>query len=347
MDQALFDRLVDRLKSGALSGRTNLVAGNLEPPGSIPVLPPTGHPERLRLEEKGKEACRRKQLGAVILAGGMATRFDFDQPKGLFPILDGKSFLQLKLESIQRDCPAIPIHIMTSFHTDEAIRRNLSEKDYFGIDPEKIRIFRQNRFPRLKKNEEISLCLDEKGEIDYAAPGHGDFAECLRRNSLLRRFLAEGGKYLLFSNVDNLGATVDFAIIGWHIESGRPMTVEVAAKAPGDKGGAPARVEGRLRLVEGFSFPESFDQEKIEVFNTASYVFSGEALDREFDLPWYVVEKQVKEEKILQLEHLAGDLSIFLDAGFLLVEREQRFLPVKSLEDVPAVQKILRRKLAL
>ena len=48
------------------------------------------------------------------------------------------------------------------------------------------------------------------------------------------------------SNVDNLGATLDPAIIGAHLEaneaSGAKITAEVVAKEPGDKGGAPARV---------------------------------------------------------------------------------------------------------
>lgn len=334
----IFEQLAARFRAGSLTVSQNRLQGRIEPPGEIPSLPSFDHEEYARLSEIGWASFRRGEVGALILAGGMATRFNWEKPKGLFPIYQGKSFLQLKLEGIQRTAPGIPIHIMTSFHTDEAIRFHLEAHDYFGLDPSRIRIFTQNRFPRLKAD---GTPFEKEGER-FAAPGHGDFVECLRAAGLLERFLQEGGRYLFFSNVDNLGATIDLAILGRHIESGRPMTVEVADKAPGDKGGAPARVDGRLQLVEGFAFPEDFDQDSIEVFNTASYVFTAEALDRDFDLPWYVVEKKVDSETVIQLEHLAGDLSVFLDAGFLRIERDRRFLPVKSLQDVPKTQGILR-----
>jgi len=46
------------------------------------------------------------------------------------------------------------------------------------------------------------------------------------------------------------------------------VTAEVVRKLPGDRGGAPARVDGSLQIVEAFRFPEGFDQDRIDVFNT-------------------------------------------------------------------------------
>ena len=51
------------------------------------------------------------------------------------------------------------------------------------------------------------------------------------------------------SNVDNLTATVDPAIVGAHIAANQPLTVEVAPKEPGDRGGAPAFVDGTLQIA--------------------------------------------------------------------------------------------------
>jgi hypothetical protein len=119
----------------------------------------------------------------------------------------------------------------------------------------------------------------------------------------------------------------------------------VAPKNPGDQGGAPARVDGRLQLVEGFAFPAGFDQDRIDVFNTANYVFSADALRADVDLPWYVVvEKKVDGQPVIQFEHLAGDLSSLLTTHFVRVDREERFLPVKNVSDVPGVQAILSRR---
>ena len=80
------------------------------------------------------------------------------------------------------------------------------------------------------------------------------------------------------SNVDNLAATLDPTIIGANLASKKAISVEVADKAKGDKGGAPARVDGVLQVVEGFRFPESFDQDSIPVFNTNSFIIDVEAL---------------------------------------------------------------------
>ncbi|HSH82694.1 MAG TPA: UTP--glucose-1-phosphate uridylyltransferase [Herpetosiphonaceae bacterium] len=342
--ESTFDELVRRWHTGTFTVESNRLhdVAPLEP-ADVQHLPPTGSPEYEQLEARGRQALEVGEVGAVILAGGMATRFDYDQPKGLFPILEGKSFLQLKIEWLTETAPTMPIFIMTSFHTDEAIRAHLLEHDYFGAGPGQIECFVQNKFPRLTPDGAL-FAPDDPAEA-FAAPGHGDFPLALRRSGLLDRFLQSGGRYLLFSNVDNLGASAEPAIIGRHIESGCDMTIEVATKAPGDKGGAPARVGGRVQLVEGFAFPEDFDHDAIPVFNTASYVFTAEALTRQHDLPWYVVEKKVDGATVIQFEHLAGDLSRTLSVALLAVDRDERFIPVKSQSDVPAAQDLIRQKL--
>lgn len=348
MTQEAIDRLYDGLVADYRAGRRTR-AGNVlaQPvaapgPGDILDLPAKGTPEHDALVRAGRRALMAGELGVVILAGGMATRFDFDQPKGLFPIYEGKSFLQLKIEAVRALGARVPIFLMTSFATDRAIADHLAAHGDFGVPEGEIRRFCQFQFPRLKADGELFHEAD--GSLSCAAPGHGDFPDAFRESGALGDFLARGGKYLLFSNVDNLGATVDLAIVGLHVTSGREMTVEVAAKSPGDQGGAPARVGDRLRLVEGFAFPAGFDQDAISVFNTANYVFTAASLRDGFDLPWYVVEKKVNGETVIQFERLAGDLSALLDAQFVRIEREERFLPVKNLEDVPGVRAVLKRR---
>ena len=102
-----------------------------------------------------------------------------------------------------------------------------------------------------------------------------------------------------------------------------------------------------MQLVEGFAFPADFDQDTIPVFNTASYIFTAAALDRHIELPWYAVEKKVDGTPVIQFEHLAGDLSRDLNVGLLAIERDERFIPVKSQSDVPEAQELIRRKRAL
>ena len=141
----------------------------------------------------------------------------------------------------------------------------------------------------------------------------------------------------MMSNVDNLGATVDPAIVGLHLERGAALTAEVVRKEPGDKGGAPARLDGRLEIIEGFRFPKGFDQDSIPVFNTNTFVLDAAAIDRDFELPYYRVEKTVDGRPAIQFERLVGELTAFLPTAFVEVDREGadgRFLPAKDPDEL-------------
>lgn len=344
--EATYEALVARYRTGSFRARHNQLVAPITAPRAedLATLPAAGSPEFRELARLGEEAIRREEVGMVILAGGMATRFGYDRPKGLYPIYQDRSFLQWKIRWAAQHRPLLPVFVMTSFHTDAAVRAHLEEEACFGYPADRIYCFTQQRFRRL--NPDGTAFASPSGVEDDATPGHGDFPHAIRACGALGEFLARGGKYLLFSNVDNLGATVEPAILGFHVRQGVELTVEVAAKAPGDKGGAPAWVGDRLQLVEGFCFPPGFDQDTIRVFNTANYVFSAEALDRDFDLPWYVVEKQVEGHPVIQFEHLAGDLSRELSSAYLVVDRDDRFIPVKSRDDVPAAQRLIAAKAA-
>lgn len=337
-----FEELLQAYRSGQLSPDAIRFKGEVAPPESEEILDfrSLDSYELERLAALGKHAVAQGEVAAIVLAGGMATRFDFEAPKGLFPIIGQTTFLELKIRALCGQ--GISLFLMTSFHTHQATLAYLEQHDYFGYR-DKVRLFQQFKLPRIYPNGEIRR-LD--GEIDYATCGHGDFIEALKQSQILEDFIAQGGRWLLFSNIDNLGASFDPVLLGQHIQAGVEMTIEVAAKAPGDKGGAPARVKGRLQLVEEFLFPEGFDQNQIQVFNTASYIFSAKALQEDFELPWYIVQKKVEGETVLQFEHLAGDLSNTLELQCLLVERSERFLPVKQLSDAPSVEPLIRKKYA-
>lgn len=341
-EKEVFENLLNAYRSGALSPDRIRLQAEVTPPApdDIFAIADLSAAEAEKLAVLGNEAVAANQVAAIVLAGGMATRFDFAQPKGLFEIVDGKTFLELKILTLCGQ--GIDLYLMTSFHTHQRIKDFLEANDYFG-HRERIRVFQQFRLPRIYPDGEIRT-ID--GEVDYATSGHGDFVAALQQSGLLAAFLKRDGRWLLFSNIDNLGASFDPVLLGRHIRSGVEMSIEVAAKAPGDKGGAPARVDGRLQLVEEFLFPADFDQNQVRVFNTASYIFSAASLEQGFQLPWYVVEKKADGQSVIQFEHLAGDLSRELSLECLLVEREQRFLPVKQLTDAPVVAPLIRRKYA-
>jgi len=165
---------------------------------------------------------------------------------------------------------------------------------------------------------------------------------------VLSEFRKAGGKLLYMSNVDNLAATLDPAVIAAHTAAGVQISVEVADKAPGDKGGAPARVDDDLQIVESFRFPESFDQDSIPVFNTNSFVLDAAAIDADFELTWFLVRKKVEGRVAIQFERLVGELTALLTTHCIGVLREGddgRFQPVKDPPDLDARRETIRQML--
>ena len=87
--------------------------------------------------------------------------------------------------------------------------------------------------------------------------GHWYEVPNLFRNGVLLRLLSERPelRYLLVHNIDTLGADADPALLGHHIASGAAVTTEVITRRIEDRGGGLARVNGKLRLVEGLALP--------------------------------------------------------------------------------------------
>jgi len=98
--------------------------------------------------------------------------------------------------------------------------------------------------------------------------GHWYEVPNLFRNGVLARLLAERPqlKHLLLHNIDTLGADADPSVLGAHIRSGACLTFEMITRRLEDRGGGLARVNGRVRLVEGLAMPRE---------------------EAEFDLTWY------------------------------------------------------------
>jgi UTP--glucose-1-phosphate uridylyltransferase len=249
-----FESLRERLAQGLLGTSQNRITGNVEPPdeGDLQALPPLGGDVRRALAERGEEAMRQGQVAAVILAGGMATRFG-GVVKAAVEVLDGQSFLEMKLRDIaavaERADATIPVYLMTSFATDDAIRQ-MAE----SLSTERCPIKTFPQFISLRVTPEGELFEDGSGALSSHAPGHGDLTFALRRSGILKDFLDRGGRTLMMSNVDNLTATLDPAVIGAHLESGAALTAEMAPKEPGTKAARPRESMANPRSWKRFAF---------------------------------------------------------------------------------------------
>ena len=92
----------------------------------------------------------------------------------------------------------------------------------------------------------------------------------LLRNGTLARLLRERPnlRTLLLHNIDTLGATLDPTLLGRHLDSGAGLTFEVIPRRLEDRGGGLARVDGRVRLVEGLAMPREEDEFRLRYYNS-------------------------------------------------------------------------------
>jgi UTP--glucose-1-phosphate uridylyltransferase len=345
-DEPLFERLRERVAGGELSPGSNVVEGSVDPPDpdDLTPLPEPTEPGFDDAQQTGLEALRAGEAAQVVLAGGMATRFG-GVVKAVLEAVDGLSFVEAKLaatRTLEEALDAeIPTALMTSFATDEAVRRHVEER---GLgDP---LVFHQ--FVSLRLEPDGDLFRDSEGRPSLYAPGHGDLFPALRRSGTLDALRERGVRIVTVSNVDNLGARVDPAVVGMHILARNPVTAEVVRKE-GDMGGAPARVDGKVQLLEGPRFPPGFDQDLVPVFNTNTAVFDLDALDAEYDLTWMYIEKSVDGRSAVQLERVYHEVTRFVPTTYLVVPRRGprgRFLPIKTPADLANAQLDLRELLA-
>jgi UTP--glucose-1-phosphate uridylyltransferase len=313
--------------------------------------------------QRGRLALRHGRAAVLILNGGMATRFG-GKPKGVVPVVQGEpeSFLWVKLAQIARLIreydATIPVVLMHSFATQAASRVHLNDIDWAGI-PRAMRYeFSQSIMPRVTPGgvplQELPGAASLPDSLLYCAPGHGDTLLRLRASGVLRELRQAGVEHLLVSNVDNLGAELDPILLGGHIQAvdaGAHMSVEVV-RCAGDKGGVVGVVNGRPVIVEGFRMPEGVDLDAYQYFNTNTLWFWLSAIDRDFDLDWFPVERVVagpqgKAIPVVQFEQLIGQVTEHLEAHFFEVDRERRFLPIKTREDLieaaPRMRAMIKR----
>jgi UTP--glucose-1-phosphate uridylyltransferase len=247
--------------------------------------------------------------------------------------------LELKLDDLQAAAAAadatIPVFFLASFSTHDAIAEQLRALEKSPRTP--VEILEQSATLRLDPSGEIFRNGD--GRASPCATGHGDLLATLRASGALARFRKAGGRILMVSNVDNLAATLDPRVLGAHQRGGTSVTVEVVRKESGDRGGVPVRVGDHLQIVEEFRLPVDFDSATVPYFNTNTFVFDAAAIDRDFDLEWFLVRRKVDGHDVLQAERLLGQVTAYLPTQFLIVDRhgpDGRFLPVKDRDELQA-----------
>lgn len=188
--------------------------------------------------------------------------------------------------------------------------------------------------------------------------GHFYEVPNLLRNGTLARLLKERPalRTLLLHNIDTLGANLDPMMLGMHRRSGAALGFEVITRRLEDRGGGLARVNGRVRLVEGLAMPREKDEFRLSYYNSMTTWIDIDLLLAVFGLtrdeviggddtritaairgvasrlPTYITLKEVKKRwghgqedvfPVAQFEKLWSDLSALPEVAtqFLVVPR--------------------------
>ena len=344
-DADLFDSLRSRLASTGADPERNYVTGVLEVPtlADLTVFPASDTDEYRDLVEIGSASIAAGEVGVVLLAGGMATRFG-GGVKALADVLPGVRFVDVKIADLQqlgeRLNTRIPMVLMTSFQSDDTLA---AIADELSTDQVAIETAPQNVGMRVTHDGD--LFKDADGTVSVYSPGHGDLGDAIRNSGFLDRFIAAGGKYLFITNVDNAAATLDPAMVGLHIRCGRSFTGEVVAADAGVTGGAPYFLDGHLQIIEGFRVPPAVAAIDIPAVNTNSLTVNAEQLLTAHNLTWFEVSKKVGDVAVMQFERLVGELSAFMDSAMAVVVRDGRdgrFQPVKDPAELEARRPMIR-----
>ena len=148
----------------------------------------------------------------------------------------------------------------------------------------------------------------------------------LLRNGTLAAMLRERPqlKTLMLHNIDTAGANLDPSLLGQHLESGTTLSFEVITRRLEDRGGGLARVDGRVRLVEGLAMP----REELE-FNLTYY----NTLTTWVDIDALLAAMHLTREDVLNAARETGD------------EKSARLLPSAATEKVTGAVRSLAAKL--
>ncbi len=221
-----------------------------------------------------------RQTVVIKLNGGLGTGMGLEKAKSLLPVREGLSFLDLIARQIlhlrqSTGGGSVPrFLLMNSFSTSADSRERLAHYPELGAPGELE--FLQNRVPKVLTDSLTPLSWPSHPDLEWCPPGHGDLYASLAGSGCLDKLLSEGIRYAFVSNSDNLGATLDPALLAWFAESGAPFLMEVTRRTAADKKGGHLALrprDGRLILRESAQCPdadaEAFqDIERHRFFNT-------------------------------------------------------------------------------
>lgn len=307
-----------------------------------------------RLSQVGEAALARTAV--IKLNGGLGTSMGLEQAKSLLVVKEELTFLDIIVR--QALSIGVPLVLMNSFATD-GDSLALIDEYYPELRQNNVPLrFVQHKEPKVRQSDLALAVWHQNPQLEWCPPGHGDIYAALVTSGTLEALLAAGYDYAFVANVDNLGAVIDTAILGYFAENRFPFMMEVADRTEMDKKGGHLAVrasDGQLILRESAQCPKEDmaafqDISRHRYFNTNNLWLNLPALksvlqERHYNLglPMILNAKTVdprdsNSTAVYQLETAMGSaIAVFAGSQALRVPR-RRFAPVKTTDDLLAVR---------
>ncbi|KAL7569480.1 hypothetical protein ACA910_009713 [Epithemia clementina (nom. ined.)] len=333
--------------------------------GLIPeesIAPVRELPDAAKLELK-PDASLLDQTVLLKLNGGLGTGMGLDRAKSLLTVKNDATFLDLTAQQVLQLQKAtaesgasgagVKFMLMNSFSTSEDSMEFLRSK-YPRLAYQPDLELMQNKVPKLHATTLEPAVCESNPDNEWCPPGHGDLYAALTGSGHLDRLLQQGYKYLFVSNSDNLGATLDVAILTYFAEKDVPFLMECCERTANDKKGghlALRKSDGQLILRESAMCAEADEEDfqditKHRFFNTNNLWIRLDYLKQVMDqnggfipLPMIQNRKTVdpkddNSQPVIQLETAMGAAIECFEGAAAIVVPRSRFAPVKKCNDL-------------
>ena len=322
---------------------------------------PTGNLSQSRtMRQLGAKALSEGKVAFLTVAGGQASRLDYEYPKGCFPIspITKKPLFQIFAEKIryysEYYSKQMQWYIMTSDTNYDDTVNFFSKHDYWGLDSRNVTFFRQGMLPAVTSDGK--LILSEPHRLFRNPDGHGGILTALMKTGLLDKIKDSGIQYLSYFQVDNpLINMADTTFIGYHILNNMSVTTKVIEKLyPEERLGVIGKKNGINGIIEYSDLPMEMAQERLPngklrygMGSTGVHIFSTAFLTHITQrLPIHCAKKKVtavqraadgspvrEEVEAIKFETFVFDTIGLADtdkSGFFETNRADEFYPLKN-----------------
>lgn len=307
----------------------------------------------------GQSLLAEGKVAAFVVAGGQGTRLGHPGPKGTYAAtpIGKKPLFQVFAEKLRalgnKAGVPVPFYVMTSPANHDETVAFFEERDYMGLDRDRVRFFNQGTMPAV--DTDGRLILKAPGELFRSPDGHGGSLLALSRSGALAEMRERGVEDIFYFQVDNpLVEMCDPTFVGYHRQQRSQFSSKAVPKRePGEKVGVLVRRDGKPGVIEYSDLPSDLRDARdpdgalsFRAGNIATHLLSlafVEDLNRgTFQLPYHIARKEIpgidadggeRSRPGIKFETFVFDALPLAERTLVMeVAREAEFSPIKNRE---------------